>query len=118
MRDLGFKVALLILLITGHRRQTILALSLGKLELSKDEIRFDLSKLLKSNRTGEPLSSITLKAFPENKKLYVVRAIKTHIITTKHLRKNNQLWLSYIQPFGPISRDTLTSRVLFNKEYY
>ena len=80
MRDLGFKVALLILLITGHRGQTILVLTLDNVELSKQEIRFDLDKLLKSNRTGDLLSTITLKAFPQNKNKHcVVRTIKTYI---------------------------------------
>ena len=115
IRDLGFKVALLILLITGHRGQTVLALSIDKLELSRKEAVFDLDKLLKSNRTGDPLSSVSLLAFPENKKLCVVRAIRTYVDRTKSRRKHNQLLLSYIKPYGPISRDSLsrwTLRVL------
>lgn len=108
LRDLGFKVAVLILLITGHRGQTVLALSLDKIEISNEEITFELTKLLKSNRVGDPLSSVTLTAFHENKKLCVVRAIKAYISCTKDLRKNNQLLVSYIRPHGPISRDSLS----------
>ena len=108
LKYLGFKVAVLILLITGHRGQTILALNINNLEFNRQEAVFDLDKLLKSNRTGDPLSSITLSSFPEDKKLCVVRAIKTYVIRTASRRKHNQLLLSFIKPFGPISRDTLS----------
>lgn len=108
LRDLGFKVAVLILLITGHRGQTVLALNISKLELTREEATFDLDKLIKSNRLGDPLSSVTLTAFDDNRKLCVVKAIKMYIIRTESLRKNDQLLLSYIRPYGPISRDTLT----------
>ena len=108
LKFLGLKVAVLILLITGHRGQTILALNVNKLEINRQEAIFDLDKLLKSNRTGDPLSSITLYSFPEDKKLCVVRAIKTYVSRTASRRKHNQLLLSFIKPFGPISRDTLS----------
>ena len=107
LKDLGFKVALLILLITGHRGQTVLALNVDKMELSKDEVTFDLQKLLKSNRVGDPLSTVTLKSFREKKKLCVVRAIRMYVNKTKKIRTSNQLLLSFIRPNKPISRDTL-----------
>lgn len=115
VRDLGFKVAVLILLITGHRGQTVIALNIGAMEIYTDEIVFELDKLLKSNRMGDPLSTVTLQAFPDNKKLCVVRAIRKYVVVTQKLRKSNQLLLSFIRPHGPISRDTLarwTIRVL------
>ena len=107
LRDLGFKVALLILLITGHRGQTILALKIDSMELSTREAVFDLQTLLKSNRMGDPLSTVTLQQFKDNKKLCVVRAIRQYIKITKDIRKSSQLLISYIHPNGPISRDTL-----------
>ena len=108
LKCLGFKVAVLMLLITGHRGQTILALKINRLELSRQEAVFDLDKLLKSNRTGDPLSSISLSAFPEDKKLGVVRAITTYIVRTAPLRNRNQLLISFVKPHAPISRDTLS----------
>lgn len=107
LKELGFKVALLVLLITGHRGQTILALRVDKMESSKEEIVFELTTLLKSNRLGDPLSTVELKSFKECKKLCVVRAIKAYVKATDKFRKAKQLLLSYIKPNGPISRDTL-----------
>ena len=108
LKYLGLKVAVLILLITGHRGQTILALNVENLEINRHEAIFDLDKLIKSNRTGDPLSSITMCSFPEDKKLCVVRAINTYVARTASRRKHKQLLLSFIKPFGPISRDTLS----------
>ena len=107
LRDLGYKVALLILLITGHRGQTVLALRIDSMEFCGNEIVFELQKLLKSNRTGDPLSTITLHSFRECRKLCVVRAIKQYLKVTKNIRKSKELFVSYIRPNGPISRDTL-----------
>ena len=106
-RDLGFKVAILLLLVTGHRGQTIVALSLEKAEIDKKEIRFELTTLLKSNRTGDPLSTVTVACFREVKKLCVVSAIRAYLAKTEKCRWTNQLLISFVKPFGPISRDTL-----------
>jgi hypothetical protein len=108
-------VAVLILLITGHRGQTVIALRIDTMEISREEIIFELQTLIKSNRLGDPLSSITMAAYDKCKKLCVVRAIKAYIKLTKKIRKSNQLLISFIKPNGPISRDTLarwTIRVL------
>ena len=69
LRDISYKVAILILLITGHRGQTVIALNIETMEITKNEVTFELQKLLKSNRTGDPLSSVTMQVFAECKKL-------------------------------------------------
>ena len=115
VRDLGFKLALLALLVSGHRGQTIVCLDLDSADIDKTEVIFDLKKLIKSNRTGDPLSHVCFTAFPEDRKLCIVSAIREYVKKTSKLRKNSQLLISFIRPFGPISRDTLarwTIRVL------
>ena len=107
LRDLGFKVAILLLLVTGHRGQTIVALSLKNAHVDREEIVFELDKLIKSNRLGDPMSLVSLQRFPDDKKLCVVAAIKQYIALTADLRTSKQLLVSYIKPHGPISRDTL-----------
>ena len=107
LRQLGFKVAMLLLLVTGHRGQTIVALSLDNAHIDHDEIVFELDKLLKSNRLGDPLSTVELQSFKNEKKLCVVSAIREYLNKTLELRTSKQLLISYIKPHGPISRDTL-----------
>ena len=55
LKNLSLKV--LLLLTTGHKCHTIIALSLDGLDIDKDEATFDLKTLLKSNCTGDLLSS-------------------------------------------------------------
>ena len=107
IKKLGFKVAILLLLITGHKGQTIVALSLNGLDLDNKEATFDLSTLLKSNRLGDPLSSIHVSAFKDDRKLCIVSAIKEYLFKTKELRNSRQLLVSFIKPHKGISRDTL-----------
>ena len=59
LRNLSIKLAVLLLLTTGHRGQTIVALSLHGLKIDRNEATFDLKTLIKSNRTGEILLQIT-----------------------------------------------------------
>ena len=47
-----------------------MALSLDGLEIDRDEATFDLKTLIKSNHTGDPLSTVQLAAFLEDKRLW------------------------------------------------
>ena len=49
LKVLGCKVAILLLLVTGYRGQTIVALSLGGLVIERVEAIFDLKTFLNSN---------------------------------------------------------------------
>ena len=107
LRDLSLKVTILMLLTSGHRGQTIAALSLKNAHISRDEIVFELDKLLKSNRVGDRLSTVTFIDFSQDKNLCIVRALREYISRTAKLRSSEQLLISFIKPHGPISRDTL-----------
>jgi hypothetical protein len=95
------------LLITGHRGQTVIALRISSIELSREEVNVDLQTLLKSNRLDDPLSSVTMSEYDKCNKLCIVRAIKAYIKLTKNIRKSDQLLISLIKPHGHISSDTL-----------
>ena len=58
---------------------------------------------------------IELKSFTDPR-LCVVTALKEHLTRTKFARKTHscrQLLLSYIKPYGPVPRDTITRWVKF-----
>lgn len=108
LKLLSYKLVILLLLVTSQRGQTILNLSIDRMSCTKQAITFRMKKLLKHNQLGQPLSSITLYAYPKNKKLCVVRTLSRYIERTEAIRKGeNQLLLSYIAPFRSISRATL-----------
>ena len=95
------------LLTSGHRGQTIVALSLKHAHVDKKEVVFELDKLLKSYRLGHHLSTVVFSSFPQEKKLCVVRTLSAYLDRTVSIRKSDQLLVSFIKLHGLISRDTL-----------
>lgn len=105
---LSLKLILLLLLVSSQRGQTILNLHVDRMICKKESITFQMKVLLKHNQLGQPLDAVTLFAYPKNKKLCIVRTLTRYIERTSGVRRGNtQLLLSYIAPFGPISRATL-----------
>ena len=107
LKWLTLKLAMLLLLVSSQRGQTIIALSLEGLELSEVAI-FRLTKLLKHNRLGDRLQTITFRPYDESYRLCVVRTLKLYIKRTEKVRKQTkQLLISFVPPHKAISRDTL-----------
>lgn len=105
---LSLKITLLLLLVSSQRGQTILNLHVDRMLCTKERITFKMKVLLKHNQLGQPLDAVTLFAYPKNKKLCIVRTITRYLERTNDIRRGNtQLLLSYVAPYGPISRATL-----------
>ena len=107
LKRLSLKVAVLLLLVSSQRGQTIVSLSTDNMIL-EEEITFQLKTLLKHNRLGDRLDSLTFRPYDRCKRLCVVRTLKAYLAKTEGIRGSNQLLLSYMRPHGPISRDTLS----------
>ena len=118
LKKLSFKLAMLLLLVSSQRGQTILALNTEGMEVS-DTITFRLKTLLKHNRMGDHLDVLVFRPYLSCKRLCVVRTIKRYLKCTEQVRGHAQLLLSFVRPHAPISRDTLarwTLRVLKEAE--
>lgn len=90
------KLAMLLLLVTSQRCNTILELCVNRCDYDNEVVIFRLNKLLKSAKLGEPLGSITLKPYDKKPNLCVVRTLKRYIRKTKNVRgSENQMLLSY-----------------------
>ena len=107
LKKLSLKVAILLLLVTSQRGQTIINLSTEGM-MVEETVVFSLKVLLKHNRQGDPLDTITLRQFLECKRLCVVRTVKSYLARTQEVRRHKQLLLSFVKPHLPISRDTLS----------
>ena len=106
LKKLSLKLAMLLLLVTAQRGQTVIGLTTEGMSV-EDSIIFKMKTLLKHNRLGDPLDTIILRAFPECKRLCVVHTLKCYLRRTELVRGHGQLLLSYLRPHGPISRDSL-----------
>ena len=64
---------------------------------------------LKQTKPGRHLEPIDLFAYPNDKKLCVVEHLKEYLHRTEQLREgHSQLLLSYVKPFKPVSKDTIS----------
>ena len=112
LKFLTLKLAVLLLLVTSQRGQTIVNLVVDDLHIA-DLVVFKMKKLLKHNKQGDPLDTLILKPFDRCKRLCVVRTLKTYLNRTECFRSYSGLLLSFVRPHKPISRDTLSRWVLF-----
>ena len=112
LKHLTLKLTLLLLLVSSQRGQTILCLRLEDLEMD-EVVTFRMRSLLKHNRLGDRLDTLTFKPFDQCYRLCVVRTLKEYVKRTEKLRKGEaQLLVSFVPPHRSISRDTLARWVL------
>lgn len=103
------KVTVLLLLLTAQRGQTVWRLNVSGLEFLEDRMIFRLKHLLKHNRPGDPLDTLVVPAYPAEKLLCPVRAVRRYLLMTKPHRLNkDQLLLSTKSPFQEVSRDSVS----------
>ena len=107
LRRLSLKLAVLLLLVTSQRGQTILNLSTEQM-IKGESFLFKMKVLLKHNRLGDPLDTIILRPFATCKRLCVVSTLRVYLKKTECVRGHGQLLLSFLRPHAPISRDTLS----------
>ena len=106
LKLLSYKTAMLMLLTTGHRGQTILACSVNLMHIYSNKITFNIQTLLKTSKPGQHLVEVVFHAY-EDKKLCPVVYLREYIKRTKSIRKSNQLLIQISKPHAGISRSTL-----------
>ena len=109
IKDLTMKLNMLLFLTTGQRGQTIHKLDIRFIQELPNGYRITIQEKLKSTRPGKHLAPLELLEFPEEPKLSVTLHLREYLERTNSYRgENSQLLLSYIKPFKPISKDTLS----------
>ena len=109
LKDLTLKLTMLLCLTTGQRGQTIHKFDINYIQDLGDRYRITVHEKLKQTKPGRYLEPIELLAFPEDKALCVVQHLREYIHRTDLLRKDHsQLLLSYLKPFKPVARDTVS----------
>ena len=109
LKDLTLKLTMLLCLTTGQRGQTIHQFDINYIQDLGDRYRITVHEKLKQTKPGRHLTPIELLAFPEDKDLCVVQHLRECIHRTDPLRKDHfQLLLSYLKPYKPVARDTVS----------
>ena len=102
---LSRKLATLLMLLTGHRGQSIHNLDTKMISCSQKSLILKFGKVVKTSKPGKHITEVVLPAYRETG-LCVVTTYKAYLTRTKRFRKTNTLFLSTMRPHGPISRDS------------
>ncbi len=91
---------MLLCLTTGQRCQTIHKINVTCIQELPDRYRITIDEKLKQTKPGRHLKPLELRVF-DHLKEYLQR-------TRQHRTRFSQLLLSYIKPFKPISKNTVS----------
>ena len=91
------------------KRQTIHYLNLNDMISSETSITFVLSKPLKQSKPGVRPMVVQFISYPADPRICVVTTLKMYLARTRRKRGDyKQLFISYLKPFKPVSRSTIS----------
>ena len=115
LKSLTLKLTRLLALVTAQKGQSLPFLNVDAMIDSGSSIVFRLQEHVKQSKPGSKGMVIELKSFTDPRHC-VVTTLKEYLTRTKSARETcscSQLLLSYVKPYGPVSRDTISCWVKF-----
>lgn len=113
LKSLTLKLTMLLALVTAQRGQSLLLLRVDSTIDSGSSVVFSLQELVKQSKPGSKAMVIELHSFTDPR-LCVVTTFHEYLTRTSLVRgAHNQLLLSYVKPYGPVSRDTVSRWVKY-----
>ena len=105
LKELSYKVTMLLLLLSGHRLETMKLLNIRESSFS-----FQVSSKIKQTRPRTHLPRLTFKAYAADRRLCVYTYLKEYLARTEKLRgQETQLLISFQKPYKEVSTDTICS---------
>lgn len=109
LKDLTLKVLMLLLLVTGQRRQSIHLMTLSAMKLTELVCQFQILQHTKTSKPGHSSTSITISEFEQDRRICPLTALKEYLARTQGLRNGEKyLFISYVKPHRAVSRDTIS----------
>ena len=115
LKSLTLKLIMLLALVTAQRGQSLLFLNVDSMIAPGSSIVFRLQEHVKHSKPGSKSMVIEFKSFTDPR-LCVVTTLEEYLTRRKFARAArscSQLLLSYVKPYGPVSRDTISRWVKF-----
>ena len=107
--NLSKKLAMLMLLQSGQRGQTLLLLDIQCMRLDPARVVFHIKAPLKTSRPGFHMSEVAFDAFEPDRGLCVVDTIESYLSATADLRGDvTSLFIISRAPYTAASRDTVS----------
>ena len=109
LKELTLKLVMLLSLVTTQRGQSIHMLDISGMNLTESSCTFLLLEHIKTSRPGNPGPSITFSRFTPDAEICPINTLTAYLQRTEGVRHDNtRLLLSYVKPFKPVSRDTIS----------
>jgi len=109
LSDLSFKIVTLLGIINPKRGAELTDLDLNHMGKSETTYVFHLVQPTKHFKQGKANDPIEFRRYEENVKICPVNALDTYITRTQEFRerhKTSKVFLSYVSPNKPVSKDT------------
>ena len=106
LKKLTQKLVMLLALANASRSSELHALSTSSMIWGSQGVTFTLLKPTKSSRPGKDPMTISYPCYHE-RILCPVTTLERYLDVTKGHRSSNQLFLSYVKPFGPIASSSI-----------
>lgn len=109
IKDLSFKVIILLALVTGHRMQTFSLITIENIRQSEDCLEIKVPQPIKTSRKGHPQPLLIIPFYKNESKLCVASTIQEYLQRTQEIRGNvKELFISYKKPYRRVSSQTLS----------
>lgn len=110
LKQLAFKVVVLLLLVTGQRAQIITTLNIEDMKISDECYSFTISNAqLKQGRPGYKPEKIELRTFNEDRRICIYSYLKEYLFRTEELRNEiKEVFITIKKPHRKVSRDTVS----------
>ena len=107
IKQLTIKTAVLLVLISGRRGNTITNLYSSNIRFNEEGARISISELCKTSTVGKHDPEIIISKF-NREEICCVRYLENYLSRTAHLRTtSSKLFLSFVKPFKPVTTSTL-----------
>ena len=109
LKELTYKLATLLALVTIQRKQTLLQLDISNeyLKKSRDEYIFVLSKHVKQSRPNYPVPPVIIPRYTPDSDICPLLCLEEYIERTQDLRHDNVLFISTIKPYKSVGAQTM-----------
>ena len=118
LRDLTYKLCMLIALLSAQRCQSLHLLRIYNMTLKADSVVFTIQDLIKQSKPGKTGLTFTLKAYPLDKRLCICHVLKHYLNCTEPLRgQTKQLFISFRKPHAAVTKNTISNwlRAVLNR---
>lgn len=109
LRLLSIKLALLLVLVSGQRCQTLFSINIENIELTDRYVKIRIGDILKQTRPNYHLAEIYIEAFTENVHICTVKTLECYLKKTKGIRSSSKLFIITQKPFSGASKSTIAN---------